>query len=188
MDKIKYVEELLERFFEGQTSNTEEQSLYDFFAGNDVPEHLVRYKQVFCYFETVIKEELIEEKAPVIKLKNRRWIAWSAVAAVLLVFIITITQYAFDNKPFDSYEGGYIIRNGVRITDLDIICPELDATVMTFMQEQEKVESLIEKAKREDSLFYNLEKEFQAYHSEILKSIEDENEREEIKRILDIDY
>ena len=39
-DEYIYIENLLERFFEGETSNAEEQELYAFFARPDLPEHL----------------------------------------------------------------------------------------------------------------------------------------------------
>ena len=39
-DEYIYIENLLERFFEGETTNAEEQELYAFFARPDLPEHL----------------------------------------------------------------------------------------------------------------------------------------------------
>jgi len=60
-NKYEYIETLLERFFEGQTSNVEEQKLYEFFAGYDVPEHLLRYKKVFAYFDIGLNSELRQE-------------------------------------------------------------------------------------------------------------------------------
>ena len=57
-DEYIYIENLLERFFEGETSNAEEQELYAFFARPDLPEHLRGYKPVFGYFETGIAREV----------------------------------------------------------------------------------------------------------------------------------
>ncbi|MCD8135955.1 MAG: hypothetical protein LUH01_08405 [Parabacteroides gordonii] len=56
-NKQKHIEDLLERFFDGQTSNAEEQELYAFFNSPGVPEALRSYQSVFAYFETGIKEE-----------------------------------------------------------------------------------------------------------------------------------
>lgn len=39
-EEYKYIENLVERFFEGQTSNEEERVLYEFFARPDIPAHL----------------------------------------------------------------------------------------------------------------------------------------------------
>ena len=46
-DEYTYIENLLERFFEGETSNAEERELYAFFARPDLPEHLKSYKPLF---------------------------------------------------------------------------------------------------------------------------------------------
>ena len=62
-EKQKHIEQLLERFFDGQTSNAEEQELYSFFNSSDVPEALKSYQPVFGYFETGIREELNEKEA-----------------------------------------------------------------------------------------------------------------------------
>ena len=37
---IKYIEQLLESFYEGATSIEEERVLFDFFQGTDVPESM----------------------------------------------------------------------------------------------------------------------------------------------------
>mgnify|MGYP001515081481 CR=1 FL=1 len=53
-EEYKSIEDLLDRFFEGQTSNEEERVLYEFFARPDIPAHLERYREVFGYFESGI--------------------------------------------------------------------------------------------------------------------------------------
>jgi hypothetical protein len=50
------INELLERYFEGETSAEDERRLRAFFASDDVPEHLVAYKPLFAYFD----EEIIQ--------------------------------------------------------------------------------------------------------------------------------
>lgn len=51
-NKYKYIEELTELFFEGATSNSQENELYVFFKNaKDLPEHLAPYKRMFGYFE-----------------------------------------------------------------------------------------------------------------------------------------
>ena len=61
-DEYIYIENLLERFFEGETTNAEEQELYAFFARPDLPEHLKNYRPVFGYFETGIAGEMEERQ------------------------------------------------------------------------------------------------------------------------------
>ena len=49
-EEYKSIEDLLDRFFEGQTSNEEERVLYKFFARPDIPAHLERYRERWCFF------------------------------------------------------------------------------------------------------------------------------------------
>ena len=84
----------MERFFDGQTSNAEEQELYSFFNSSDVPEALKSYQPVFGYFETGIREELNEKEAkdgdPSRKstLKKWLWIGTCAAASMFLFFCL----------------------------------------------------------------------------------------------------
>ena len=209
------IERLLERFFEGRTSNVEEQKLYEFFAGYDVPEHLLQYKKVFAYFdvglnselrmdETVSEEaftedfnendilfaedlekELCEAEAPVRKIHYLKWIIWTGVAASLLVLIM-LNPFGFENKPFDPYEGSYIVRNGVRITDIETIRPELEATVRQVMQQQQEAESLSAQFTKDDDRYagVDVDKIVQQRYELILEGYENEYVRNEVKKIL----
>jgi hypothetical protein len=118
-EKYKHIEKLLERFFEGYTLNTEEQQLYDFFAGKDVPDHLQPYKPLFTCFE-VFPEAFCEKVPPVCKRQYGKWMLWPGVAAALLVLVL-LNPFGSGDKPFDPYAGSYIVYNGVRITDPEII-------------------------------------------------------------------
>ena len=59
-EEYKSIEDLLDRFFEGQTSNEEERVLYEFFARPDIPAHLERSREVFGYFESGIALDFSE--------------------------------------------------------------------------------------------------------------------------------
>lgn len=45
----KDIEQLLERYWQCETSVEEESRLRDFFSKEDVPAHLLRYKNLFVY-------------------------------------------------------------------------------------------------------------------------------------------
>ena len=45
----KDIEQLLERYWQCETSVEEESVLRDFFSREDVPAHLLRYKNLFVY-------------------------------------------------------------------------------------------------------------------------------------------
>lgn len=57
----KYIEQLLERYFDGVTSLEEEQILRAFFAQQDVPESLSSYKEMFADMAAVKAEEVLGE-------------------------------------------------------------------------------------------------------------------------------
>lgn len=57
----KYIEQLLECYFNCQTTLQEEQILRSFFAQEDVPVHLLQYADLFQY-ETAAKDDVLNEE------------------------------------------------------------------------------------------------------------------------------
>ena len=53
----KYINQLLERYWDGTTSLEEEQILRSFFSQQDVPVELMKYRDLFCYQQTESKEQ-----------------------------------------------------------------------------------------------------------------------------------
>ena len=132
-DEYTYIENLLERFFEGETSNVEEQELYAFFARPDLPEHLKPYKPVFGYFETGIAREVEEENSSkqvrkVPFYKKWLWIG-TAVAASLLLFLLFNKEDRKQEDDFNPYAGSYIIRNGVKTEIPENVAKDLDKMI-----------------------------------------------------------
>jgi len=58
----KYIEQLLERYWECQTSPAEESILHAFFTQEKVPAHLVQYKSLFEYQEISASQEPLGEE------------------------------------------------------------------------------------------------------------------------------
>ncbi len=50
MNDLKRIEELLEKYYQGETSTPEEVILREFFAGEDIPAHLEADAELFRYF------------------------------------------------------------------------------------------------------------------------------------------
>ena len=50
--ELKLVEQLLEKYFQGETTIAEEKQLKAYFSSNDVAPHLAKYQALFGYFET----------------------------------------------------------------------------------------------------------------------------------------
>lgn len=144
-NEYTYIEELIERFFEGDTSNAEEQKLYEFFARPDLPEHLEPYRKIFCYFESGIAAETAEPEAPRPVRKNafaKRWlfITVTVAASFLLLFVLNNRREAAEE--FNPYAGSYIIRNGVRTEIPEDMARNLDKLIMQSEKDRRKQERL----------------------------------------------
>jgi len=135
-----HIENLLERFFEGKTSNSEEAELYKFFRNSDIPAHLQPYKQMFEYFESGIKDEPATNDVPLLPAKrkyHKGWIAITAVAASVLLLIMIKSVFITQNDMLASYKGSYMIINGKKTCDMEAIKAE-DLAIMNKIEEKEK--------------------------------------------------
>lgn len=102
----KYIEQLLERYWNCETSLEEEQILRAFFQQKELPAHLLRYKSLFVYQE-VAKEEklgsdfderiLAEIERPVVRAKrltmhSRFMPLFKAAAVLALLFTVGVSS------------------------------------------------------------------------------------------------
>ena len=164
-EEYKSIEDLLDRFFEGQTSNEEELVLYEFFARPDIPAHLERYREVFGYFESGIAldfSETPELRLPAKEISYKRKIGWAiavCVAASLLLFLVN-TVFMNQNASFNPYEGSYIVRNGVVMTDIK--------KIIAYLPER-------------------MNKRFEKKRETLLRNIPDTQVRKEVYKILELD-
>jgi hypothetical protein len=189
----KYIESLLERFFEGQTSNEEERQLYRFFEQETIPDELAQYKPVIKYFESGLADELDVNKTQPTGIKKvhpaglakKQWLVWGSVAASALLVLFT-SIYVFDRiESADPYAGSYIIRNGVRITDLNLIKPELEAAIQKSLLIEQDAEQFIERLTTiDDSQEVEISQRFQEHNQQILDNTQDEKMRLEAEKIL----
>lgn len=100
----KYIEQLLERYWNCETSVEEEQILRIFFQQKELPAHLRRYRSLFTYQEEAAgmklgddfdKRVLAEIERPVVKarkltLYSRFMPLFKAAAMMLLLFTLEI--------------------------------------------------------------------------------------------------
>ena len=187
-----YIKTLLERFFEGQTSNEEEQQLYLFFSSEKLPEEWARYKPVFTYFESGLANELEVGTGPklhkqAIKLpvvKKRQWV-WGSIAASVALILFSSVFFLDLIAPTDPYKGSYIVRNGVRITDLKLIKPQLEAAIQKSIIIEQQAEEYIEHlCAIDDSQEVQILQRLQEYNQQILDNIQDEHTRMEVEKVL----
>ena len=106
----KYIEQLLERYWQCETSLEEESELRSFFSEEEVPAHLLRYKELFVY-QTVQQEAglgkdfdariLAEVEPTVVKAKRLtltgRFIPLFKAAAVIAIILSlgNVAQHSF---------------------------------------------------------------------------------------------
>ena len=115
----KYIEQLLERYWQGDTTLQEESILRAFFCQPDVPEHLRKYQPLFALekeeplgddFDARILgmiEEEDEPKAKVVTLTSRLMPLFKAAAIVAIILTLGNAaqapwNYGWDN-PKDEY-------------------------------------------------------------------------------------
>jgi hypothetical protein len=55
------IEQLLQRYWDCETTVEEEKALRQFFSGDDVPQHLMRYKDLFVYEQFMQQDHLGED-------------------------------------------------------------------------------------------------------------------------------
>ena len=128
------IEELLERYFEGQTSTEEEATLRRFFASGDVPKNLAMYKPLFAYFDDEINRAGVtnenadrhESEETELTNKNKRagasrritlWLSSAAACAAILIGMFVLTP----QSKKCSGEGNYVIIDGRCYTDIKTI-------------------------------------------------------------------
>ena len=89
--KKKHIQDLLDKYFEGETSLTEELELKDFFRTTSIlPDEWKDYKNLFTYFEVEANQKMPSAKQMKSK-KNNWWIVGiglSAAATILLLFTL----------------------------------------------------------------------------------------------------
>jgi hypothetical protein len=162
---ISQIENLIARFFEGRTSQEEEKVLYGFFAQEALPPSLEAYKPLFACFDgltdlgvdalaaldadamaSLNADTLAQKGTTMVRHLSLRplWRRMSA-AVLVLAFSVAALHIFNSNKTFDPYEGSYIIRNGVKITDPELIRPHIEATLAQYLAiEQEQNEKYLE--------------------------------------------
>jgi hypothetical protein len=103
LDKI---EEVLEKYFRGETNIAEEKELKEYFSSSNVAPHLEEYKSIFCYF--ALDKDQTSEKDFRFKTKKRN-LTWLSIAAsiVVLLGIGTFGYFNYDNTNPDKSLGTY---------------------------------------------------------------------------------
>ena len=89
------IEDLLEKYFQGETSIAEDKELKNYFSSPNVAQHLEQYKPMFGYFSQV-KEQKSTQTIP-LKTKKRN-VAWLSIAASVVVLLGVGTYFYVSEK------------------------------------------------------------------------------------------
>lgn len=133
------ISQWVERFLDGETTCAEEQELYRYFSNRDLPADMEQYREMFAWYRSLgagNDETLLESttgtadkgiKARLLRISPWQWISVAASIAVLIAigFIFRHSGVSDLSEEYMAYEGSYIIRDGKKITDLNIVVPEI---------------------------------------------------------------
>lgn len=133
IDEFKTIQNLLDKYMDGATSNEEEATLRKYFEehGNDIPEEWESYRALFCYigFEQMnLSQNLQEEETEIDKKEasRSRWLKYfgtSVAAAAIIAFLIVGIQKIAQPQP-----ECYAVIDGKVYTDQEFVHNEaLDA-------------------------------------------------------------
>ena len=135
IDEFKTIQNLLDKYMDGATSNEEEATLRKYFEehGNDIPEEWESYRALFSYigFEQmnlsqILKEEEKEEDFEKNEASRNRWLKYfgtSAAAAAIIAFMLVGIQKIAQPQP-----ECYAVIDGKVYTDQEFVHHEaLDA-------------------------------------------------------------
>ncbi|MEO8535738.1 MAG: hypothetical protein ABI441_18420 [Flavobacterium sp.] len=82
--ELNKIENILEKYFQGETSIAEENQLKEYFSSPDVAQHLEQYKPMFGYFSQVKEQKSTQEIPLQTKKRNVAWLSIAASVVVLL--------------------------------------------------------------------------------------------------------
>ncbi|OAZ02864.1 hypothetical protein [Flavobacterium succinicans] len=89
------IEELLEKYFQGESSIAEEKELTNYFSSSNVAQHLEQYQPLFGYF-SLAKEQINPKEAPewhTQKEATAKPVWWSLAASVVILLGIGMYVY-----------------------------------------------------------------------------------------------
>ncbi len=100
------IENLLEKYFEAETSIAEEKELKDYFTSSDVAPPLEQYKPLFGYVVQA-KQEQFNATIPLNTIKRKR-VVWLSVAASVAVLLgVGLSTFNHYNHPKSAGYGTY---------------------------------------------------------------------------------
>ena len=128
MDKLHYIESLVEKFLEGRTTNTEERELYEWFATADVPDKWSDLKAMFAWYAAGMPEQKAPAEPKPRMTPHRKWWIAAATAACAAIVVVLLPNGKTEpqTQTYNIYEGSYIVEAGVRYDDIEVIEDDIE--------------------------------------------------------------
>jgi hypothetical protein len=95
------IENLIDKYFEGETSIAEENELKVYFSSTDVAQHLKQYQTIFGYFSQA-KEQHFTQEIP-LQTKKRNVVLWLSIAASVVVMLGVGTMMYLNNDKEEQF-------------------------------------------------------------------------------------
>lgn len=141
--EINKIEELIEKYLEGNTSLQDENVLKTYFTAQNIPSHLNQYKDVFGYYRDSKKETTKEFILPE-KHKSKKW--FGIAASVVLVTMIATYLYQNTIKEedlgtFDNPEEAFVETHKA----LQLVANNINSGMknVSYIEEYEKTKTII---------------------------------------------
>ncbi|MBE8728049.1 hypothetical protein [Flavobacterium hungaricum] len=86
--ELNKIEDIIEKYFQGETSIAEENQLKEYFSSSNVAQHLEQYKPMFGYFSQAKEQKSTHEIPLLPKTRNKqRKTAWLSIAASTVILL-----------------------------------------------------------------------------------------------------
>ena len=105
--ELTKIENLIEKYFEAETSSADEQVLRDYFSSPNVAQHLQQYQSVFEYFKQAKNEQFTANVPLQTKKRNVKWLSIAASVTILFgvaTFIMLNNQAVKVSGEYGSYD------------------------------------------------------------------------------------
>ena len=130
MDKLHYIESLVDKFLEGRTTNAEERELYEWFATADVSDKWSDLKAMFAWYAEGMPDKAATAKPkPRMTIRRRWWVAAATAVAACAAVVVVLLPHGNTEpqmRTYNIYEGSYIVEAGIRYDDIEVIEDDIE--------------------------------------------------------------
>ena len=115
------IHQLLEKYFDGETSASEEQQLRQYFRSQEIADDLRPYQSLFAYIDEEAKRH--ETSASQTDNRNRfsikrKVLYFVSAAAASIAILLSINLFNRQSQPLDVSSGTFAVVNGRYYTDV----------------------------------------------------------------------